>query len=45
VPAIGGVLAESMGLEIIAPFLFFSAIVQFAIHELTLLKKIQPKQD
>jgi fucose permease len=45
VPAIGGVLAESMGLEIIAPFLFFSAIVQFAVHELTLLKTIQPKQD
>jgi fucose permease len=45
IPALGGVLAESMGLEVIAPFLFFSAIAQFAIHELTLLKALQPPRN
>jgi len=45
VPALAGVLAESLGLEIVAPFLFVVAVAQFVLHELTLLKRLQPQQE
>ena len=45
IPALAGVLAESLGLEVIAPFLFAVAVAQFVLYELTLLKRLQPGQN
>lgn len=39
VPALGGVLAEAFGLEIIGPFLFVIAIAMFLLHEAAVPRK------
>jgi len=43
IPALGGVLAEAFGLEIIGPFLFVISIVMFLLHELTVPRKARPQ--
>jgi fucose permease len=45
IPALAGVLAVPLGLEIIGPFLFVIAVAQFLLHELTLVKRLQPLRD
>jgi fucose permease len=42
IPALAGVLAAALGLEIIGPFLFAVAVAQFLVHEVTLVKRAQP---
>ena len=43
IPALGGVLAEAFGLEIIGPFLFVISIAVFLLHELTVPRKTRPQ--
>jgi len=42
IPALAGVLAEAVGLEVIGPFLFAVSIVMFLLHEATLTQQMQP---
>jgi fucose permease len=39
VPGLAGVLAESLGLEIIGPFLLLASIATFLLHEVTVSRK------
>lgn len=42
IPALAGVLAEALGMEVIGPFLFAVSIVMFLLHEATLAQQMQP---